>query len=54
MGTVRLFEYCQRPEHFSARRASQRPAHKPSNASRWAANDHDCELEFEKQGSELR
>jgi hypothetical protein len=29
VGTVRLFEHCQRPEHFSARRASQRPAHKP-------------------------
>ncbi len=29
MGTVRLFEYCQRPEVFSARRGNQRPAHKP-------------------------
>jgi hypothetical protein len=37
VGTVRLLEHCQRPEVFSARRASQRPAHKPSNARRWAA-----------------
>jgi hypothetical protein len=29
VGTVRLFEHYQRPEYFSARRASQRPAHKP-------------------------
>ena len=29
MGTVRLFEHYQRPEHFSARRVNQRPAHKP-------------------------
>jgi hypothetical protein len=36
VGTVRLFEHYQRPEHFSARRESQRPAHKPSNANRWA------------------
>ncbi|MBV6396884.1 MAG: hypothetical protein HFACDABA_02486 [Anaerolineales bacterium] len=29
VGTVRLLEHYQRPEHFSARRASLRPAHKP-------------------------
>lgn len=29
VGTVRLFEHYQRPEHFSARRENQRPAHKP-------------------------
>ena len=29
VGTVRLFEHFQRPEHFSARRVNQRPAHKP-------------------------
>ncbi len=37
VGTVRVFEHFQRPEQFSARRVSQRPAHKPSNANRWAA-----------------
>ena len=34
VGTVRLFEHFQRPEHFSACRVNQRPAHKPSNANR--------------------
>jgi len=34
VGTVRLFEHYQRPEHFSARQANQHPAHKPSNARR--------------------
>lgn len=33
VGTVRLFEHFQRPEHFSARRASQRLAHKPVTQS---------------------
>jgi hypothetical protein len=35
VGTVRLFEHFQRPEVFSARRASQRPP-QASNANRWA------------------